>query len=193
MWPWGHLAVAYLAFSLVSRAYDGKPPTGGPTLVLAVASQIPDLVDKPLSWGFDVFAQGYGVGHSVFFAAPAIAVALAYAVHVGRTRYGLALGVGWSAHLASDVLFGVVLGEGPAVRTVLWPLHRNPGYSVERGFFDRFQYYLVRFAEEILEGEMTMYLVVYALLFTSVLAVWILDGYPVLRELRRWLSDATGA
>ena len=51
MLPWGHLAVGYLAYSLAVRVRSGGPPAGLAVAALAVGTQFPDLIDKPLvSW-----------------------------------------------------------------------------------------------------------------------------------------------
>ena len=51
MWPWGHLGVAYLLYSLYSRGRFRRPPRPEPTLAVVFGSQFADLVDKPLAWG----------------------------------------------------------------------------------------------------------------------------------------------
>lgn len=189
MWPWGHLAFAYLVYSLASRAAFREAPTSGPTLVLAVASQLPDLVDKPLSWTFDVFETGYGAGHSVFLAVPVIAAAAVVAHRTDHERYGLAFCAGYAAHLASDVLLESALSREAAFDMVLWPVAEFSGYAVDRGFFGRFSEYFVSFASDVLSGDATAYLAIYAVLFTTVFALWLYDGLPVAREAKRWLTD----
>ena len=49
MWPWEHLAFGYVLYSLGVRTLRGRTPRGPPVLVLAVATQVPDLLDKPLA------------------------------------------------------------------------------------------------------------------------------------------------
>jgi hypothetical protein len=188
MWPWGHLAFGYLAYSLSFRAAFREAPTGGPTLVLAVATQLPDLVDKPLSWTFDVFKTGYGAGHSVFVAVPVLAAAAVLARRTDRERYGLAFCAGYAAHLAGDVLLESALSRAVSFDLVLWPVAEFSGYAVDRGFFGRFSEYLVTFVADVLSGDATFYVALYLVLFTSVLALWLYDGLPVAREAVRWLS-----
>ncbi len=36
MWPWGHLAVAYLVYTVYSHRRDGRPPRALPVIALAV-------------------------------------------------------------------------------------------------------------------------------------------------------------
>ena len=48
MWPWEHLAIGYLAYSLLGRLAWRRPPTVGTAITVAFGTQFPDLVDKPL-------------------------------------------------------------------------------------------------------------------------------------------------
>jgi len=68
MWPWGHLAVGYLLWSVLVRDRRFRPPTGAETLLLAVGTQFPDAVDKPLAWSLGVLPNGRSLAHSVFLA-----------------------------------------------------------------------------------------------------------------------------
>lgn len=48
MWPWEHLAISYLAYSLLGRLAWRRPrPLREPPSV-TFGTQFPDLVDKPL-------------------------------------------------------------------------------------------------------------------------------------------------
>lgn len=193
MWPWGHLAFGYLLYSVAWRATFRDAPTAGPTLVLAFATQLPDLVDKPLSWTFGVFETGYGAGHSVFVAVPVVAAAAVLAHRTDRERYGLAFCVGYLAHLAGDVLLESALAREPSFDLVLWPVAEFSGYAVDRGFVGRFSEYLVSFASDVASGDATFYLALYAVLFTAVFALWLSDGVPVAREATRWLTERAAA
>ena len=82
MWPWEHAAVGYLLLSLGSRASGRGPPSTPAVLALLFGTQLPDLVDKPLSWEFDLFPSGYAVGHSALVAVPVGLLVLA----LGRRR-----------------------------------------------------------------------------------------------------------
>ena len=48
MWTWEHLAIGYLAYSLLSQLAWRRPPTVGAAITVAFGTQFPDLVDKPL-------------------------------------------------------------------------------------------------------------------------------------------------
>jgi len=78
MWPWGHLAVGYVAFSVFVRFRLGRQPSGHAALALAVATQLPDLIDKPLAWQFGLLSSGISVAHSILVGVP-----LAFALGIG--------------------------------------------------------------------------------------------------------------
>ena len=65
MWPWGHLAVGYLVYSGLSRWRFGRLPGSVATLAVALGTQLPDLVDKPLAWTVNVLASGRSLAHSL--------------------------------------------------------------------------------------------------------------------------------
>ena len=50
--PWGHLAIGYLCLSLAIRARWRVPPQGPAVIAVAIGTQLPDLIDKPLAWTF---------------------------------------------------------------------------------------------------------------------------------------------
>lgn len=83
MWPWGHLAVGYLLYSGAVHLRTGRPPRAAAVVVLAVGTQLPDVVDKTLAWVYHAVPQGYAAGHSVFVAVP-----VGLAVALGGIAYG---------------------------------------------------------------------------------------------------------
>ena len=70
MWPWGHAAAGYLLYTLWARRRFHRPPAGAATLALAVGTQFPDLVDKPLAWTFGISPSGRAGAHSLLIAIP---------------------------------------------------------------------------------------------------------------------------
>jgi len=100
MWPWEHLAVAYLLYSARSRWLWGRPPTTRGTLVVAFASQLPDLVDKPLAWLLFVLPGGRTLGHSLFVGLPLVGVAFVVGWVLDSYRGSIAFAVGLLSHLA---------------------------------------------------------------------------------------------
>jgi hypothetical protein len=192
MWPWGHVAVGYLAYSLARRLLGRDPPSELATLVLVPASLLPDLVDKPLSWWLGLFPSGYAVGHSVLVAGPVgVAVILASARR-GWGTLGVAFCVGYWSHLAGDVFSGVLLGEGPAYSAVLWPLVERAPYGEDLGLFGRSWHYLRAFADAATATDrplamLAAYLAPLALAFVC----WLADGRPgvgAIKQSSAWLS-----
>ena len=185
MWPWGHLAFGYVLFSLVSRGWFDEPPRGSSVYVLAVATQLPDLVDKPLSWTFGVFPTGYSIGHSVFVAVPvATAVALA-AWRWNRPDAGVAFAVGYGSHLVGDLLVGAVTGQEYVIERVLWPVATLPPYAVRLGAFERGLAYFTEFVVQLRTAEDPTLLLLYLGPFVAAFVIWVVDGMPGIPWIRR--------
>jgi hypothetical protein len=194
MWPWGHAAFGYVLLSLGSRAVGRGPPGGLATVVLLLATQLPDAVDKTLAWGLGLFPAGYSVAHSVFVAVPLGAAGLALAVRRRRPEVGVALVVGWWSHLAGDVAVAVASGYRTDVERVLWPVVTLPGYAVERGLIERTGHYFAVFVRELSAGQQFTLLAVYFGPFLLAVCLWLVDGAPgvagPLRRLRRRVGPA---
>ncbi|MFW6003481.1 MAG: metal-dependent hydrolase [Halanaeroarchaeum sp.] len=177
MWPWEHVAVAYLTYSLAVRVIAGVPPGGRDTLALVVASQGPDLIDKPLSWGLGVFPTGYAIGHSVLVAGPVGAGVLALGYWTDRLRLAGAIVLGYWSHLAADVLSPLRTGSSLGISRVLWPLVTFEGYGTDLGLSRGLTYFLDLLAS-FASMDATTILVRYLALPVAVLALWIVDGAP---------------
>lgn len=184
MWPWEHLAVGYLLLSLGIRAAGHAPP--GPTEVgaLVVATQLPDVVDKPLSWGLEVFPTGYAIGHAAVVAVPAGVGLVLLGRRAGAGRTWSVVVVGYWSHLAADVVDPVRFGLAPDVGRVLWPFVSATPYRTDLGL-RRGIVYLERFLSSgaVLERPGVLVLSVGVPLFT--LALWVLDGAPGFEVLDR--------
>lgn len=182
MWPWEHLAAGYLAYSLGLRSVRRPPPTAAGLLVVVLGTQLPDLVDKPLSWGLGWFAQGYAVGHSVFLAAPLSALVLLIALRRGRGRLGVAFAVGHWSHLATDVLDPLRYGRSPDPGRVLWPIVTAAPYPQDLGMA-RGLAYLAELLTAIATMGLVDLFVQLLLLPLLTFAVWLVDGAPGARAL----------
>jgi len=180
VWPWEHLAFGYLLFSPSVRLSAARPPTGVEAAVLAFATQLPDLIDKPLAWWLGVLPSGLSLGHSVFFAVPAAAVVWVVARRADAPGVGAAFGVGYLSHLVGDVAFNSLDGT-VTVGFLFWPaVSRPPGGGTAL---------LARVAE--LWGQFRtflgtplgrLYLVAEAVLLALALALWVADGAPGIRR-----------
>jgi hypothetical protein len=187
MWPWEHLAFGYVLYSLVCRA-RGRSPAGAATVAVAVGTQFPDLVDKPLSWTFGVFPTGYSVAHSAFFAPIVVGLAYALTARAGRVGLGAAFSVGYLSHLAGDIVYPAIVGNGLSPDSVLWPLAHSAGTPPEAGLFELFERYFSAWAAQILTLDPSPLLLFELALAALVFALWVLDGMPILAELRAALA-----
>jgi len=187
MWPWEHAAVGYLLYSLGLRTLGRRPPSDDDAIVLLVGTQLPDLVDKPLSWGFEVFPSGYAMAHSVFVAVPAGLLALIVAARAGRRRVGVAFTVGYWSHLAADVLVLFRQGRSPSIERVLWPMAESAPYETDHGL-RRGLVYLGDFVADLAAMDATSVLLLYVLLPLTTLAVWLFDSTPGLATITRALD-----
>lgn len=167
MWPWGHLAVAYLLASAAVRARHDRPMGGGPALWLALGSQVPDLVDKPLGWYLGVLPAGRSLAHSLLLLVPLAVLADALARRVGRRESGAVFGIGMLSHALSDAL--PVLWSPDATATfLLWPL--LPVSPYEEGPPGILALFRASLADPFFLVEMT--------LVALAAVVWYRDGYP---------------
>ena len=181
MWPWEHLAFGYVLYSLGVHLLEGRAPRGPPVIVLALATQVPDLVDKPLAWVFDVTAVGYAVGHSLLVVGPALTAALALAHHQGprARRLVAAYTVGHLSHLVGDVVYPALMGKGLQPERLLWPLATHE--PTDAGAVAHVAAYLRRYVAQVLSGEAGPLFVVQVGLVGLLLVVWLVDGAPGLR------------
>lgn len=172
MWPWGHVAVGYLIYSGVRRYRVGLPPTGPAALAVVFGTQLPDLVDKPLAWTFEILPTGRSLAHSWLVAAVVLAVAW---VLLDERRDGLVvpLGVGGLSHGFADGLYSILAREPAYLGYLLWPLTTTPAYDTDPSFL-----------AHLLGVELTPYFALQGLLFGVAVFVWHRDGRPGLETIR---------
>ena len=115
MWPIGHVAGAYLCYTLY-RWNEDSPPADAPVLILLFGSLFPDFVDKPLAWYVGILPTGRSLGHSLLFVLPLCILVLVLASRWKRPEWGIAFGIGALSHLLLDAL--------PA----LWRSEANAGF-----------------------------------------------------------------
>ncbi|MGM0370920.1 MAG: metal-dependent hydrolase [Halobacteriota archaeon] len=184
MWPWEHIAVGYLLYSLGARGLGRPPPSDGAVVALAVASLLPDLVDKPLSWGLGWFPSGYAIGHSAFVAIPVGLAVLLFGSRLDRPWVSVAFVVGYWTHLLGDVLNPLRYGNPILVGRVLWPVSAAEPYEIDRGL-GRGLAYLEDFVAELVTMPITDVVLLYLLLPAATIALWIFDGAPGVTLLSR--------
>lgn len=186
MWPWEHLAVGYILASLLWRA-RGRVLDGATATAVAVGTQFPDLVDKPLAWSVGVLERGISVAHSVLVAVPLCLLAIGLAHRYGdgsdlRITVGFALG--YLSHIPADAVYPVLYGDGFRVDSFLWPIAAPPG-DPEGGFAAKIPEFLAQSLALVTGPRGALFLALEALLVGTALVLWIRDGAPGVPRLRR--------
>lgn len=120
MWPWGHLAFAYLAYLGCRRCGIGRSGSLGAVGMVAIGSQAPDLVDKPLAWYLGVLASGRSLSHSLLVLLPLCAVAIAVADRIGRRDLAFGFAVGVLSHVFADAVPAASGSSDPGF--LAWPV-----------------------------------------------------------------------
>ncbi|RRJ31847.1 metal-dependent hydrolase [Halocatena pleomorpha] len=184
MWPWSHAAVGYLCYSLGTR-FVGRRPTAGPTAAVLFGGLLPDLVDKPLSWVFELVPQGYAVVHSVLVAIPLGIGAFVVARQRDRRLLGIAFIVGYWSHLLGDVVFGWLRSSPHVFGRVLWPVVTLPPY--DRPVIVRLSEYVSVFTGFQTTDDAMLVILGAAVVYVTI-GVWFVDGRPGLAPIRRALE-----
>lgn len=180
MWPWEHLAVGYLCYSAYTRYRTGQPPRRGPVLAVAFATQLPDLIDKPLAWSLSVLPSGFSLGHSVFIASAVVLLVTVLARRRGATEIGLAVGIGYVSHLLGDLAYPILRGGEANLDIILWPLVSVP-VQERRGLFEETARLFADFSAFLGSPRGLTYLLMEIALVGGVFALWAVDGWPGLR------------
>lgn len=188
MWPWEHLAVAYVSYSLLANLAVRKSPSARETIAVVVGSQLPDLVDKPLVWTVGITETGYGIGHSLFVAPFVCLAVYVTAARGDRRLVGCAFSIAYLSHLVTDAFNPLRLGRSIEPRVVLWPITSLPT-GEHGGFVDHVVVYVVRDATRLLAGGPTPQLVLQLSLGLGVVALWLADGAPIVREGWQFVRD----
>lgn len=176
MWPWEHLAVGYLLYSALARV-GGRRPGRDEALLLAVGTQFPDLVDKPLGWVLGVLPGGLTVAHSLLFALPFVALVLVATRGTSLQRGGLAFAVGYGSHLPADALYNWLVGGRAFPSFLLWPL--LPATPTDYpSLADLLQGLLAKYVTFLVGPTGRLYLTFEVALLVAAAAAWWADGHP---------------
>jgi len=181
MWPWGHLALGYIAYATYTRYRHDEYPAGLPAVALAIATQTPDLLDKPLAYTWPVLPAGRSLGHSLFLALPAClgVLLLARRARPVTARVGVAAVVGYLTHLLGDSVYPLLATDPRALSFLAWPLLSLPEDEVTS-----LSYYVDALLEstrslDALSGTFALEL----LFFVLATGLWIQHRMPPLPEL----------
>ncbi len=190
MWPWGHLAVGYIAYATYTRYREDAHPVGVPVVVLTVATQLPDLIDKPLAYSVGVLPEGRSLAHSLLFAVPLCLAALALARRgTGwRGRSGVALAVGYATHLFGDSIRELLALNLDGLTFLAWPVLAAPDYATTS--FDGHAEQFVESASRLSGGELTPFATEW-LLFALLVGLWLWHRAPPLPSFRAVLRGET--
>lgn len=188
MWPWEHAIVGYLVYSLLARALDTTP---GPaeTLAVVVGSQLPDIIDKPLFWNYNLVDTGYALGHSVFFAVPLAVAGWLVARTAGHERVWYAFATGYLLHTPGDVAHGYALGGTIELQRLTWPLVTPGPSQPSPGVIQETVLRVGLYKDQLLAGDASVYVLGQLALTLCCLVLWLGDGAPVVREPLSWLWD----
>ncbi|MFB6296424.1 MAG: metal-dependent hydrolase [Halobacteriales archaeon] len=128
MWPWGHLALGYIAYATYTRYRYDEHPAGLPAVAMALATQAPDLLDKPLAYTWAVLPAGRSLGHSLLVALPGCLALLLLArrARPAGARVGVAFVAGYLTHLLGDSLYPLLAVEVRSLSFLAWPLFSLP-------------------------------------------------------------------
>jgi hypothetical protein len=178
MWPWEHLAVGYVLYSAYSRVRYGRPPSGAAAVAAVVASQLPDLVDKPLAWGLSALPGGRTLGHSLVFGVPLLVAFWLLVRRYDRPEIAVAASIAYLSHLLTDALYPALLpGGSVSFGFLLWPLLRGSGSS-GTGFLSRLTELLANFGTYATSPAGLAYLAFDATLLGALVLLWVFDGLP---------------
>lgn len=189
MWPWEHVLFAYVFYSIYVHVRYHRRPADGPVVALAFGSVLPDLIDKPLAWQFNVFEGGYALAHSVFVVVPVVAVVYLYAKRRGHGDSGVAFGVGYLLHLVGDVLPASLARGTLDLTPVLWPIAGAPRAAdrASRSFLDGVYTLLIEYMSQLATLDLTPVIALQMGSLVFGLALWTYDGFPGPRLLLRWI------
>lgn len=190
MWPWGHLAVAYL-LARGERTLRGRRLEGAAVLALAVGALAPDLIDKPLAWTLSILPSGRSLAHSLFVVGAVGVGVAAFEAGSRRRQLGTWFVVGALSHVLADAIPGLLAGEREAVYFLNWPLGPHPTLTGDGSFVT----YLREFVAElslVATGEFgALGWISVELAFAVVVGVlWYADGAPGTATVRDLIEGA---
>jgi hypothetical protein len=185
MWPWGHLAVGYLLYSIFVHLLFRRRPGDRTTVALALGTQFPDLVDKPLAWTLAVLPNGRSLTHSLLVAILLISVVQLLLQWRGSGDVATAFGIGYLSHLFGDALYPLLGEEYSQLAFLGWPVLPAIEYPTEGSF-----------AAHLNDLTLDSFVAAEFGLGVAVFLLWLADGAPGLRlvaAIPRWVRARLAA
>ncbi|SFK64952.1 LexA-binding, inner membrane-associated putative hydrolase [Halogranum rubrum] len=173
MMPWGHAAVGYLCFTILSRLRYRRSPTGAEVVALGLGTQFPDIIDKPLA-AIGVLSYGRSLAHSLLSMALLFTVLFVLLRGSDNSRLLFPFAVGNVSHAFADIGGSLLQGQHFGTTFLVWPFYfETPAYTVPAYFQN--EYVLFVFTNQNAQWGLAL---VVALL-------WLLESGPRIgRELR---------
>ena len=174
MWPWGHLAVGYLLYSVVVHLWARRRPGDVAAIALAFGTQFPDLVDKPLAWRFDLIPNGRSLTHSLVTAALLVLFVQFVFRRLDRGAIATAFSIGYLSHLFADALYPALEGEREALLFLAWPLVPPVEYATEPIFAAQLRRLFEHGPSALFTSSVGFEIGLAAVVFL----LWLVDGAP---------------
>jgi hypothetical protein len=190
VWPWEHLAFGYLVVALALRATRGRSLGDVEAVLVVLATQLPDLVDKPLAWRFEVLPAGLSLAHSLLFAGPLLVAVVALATWRDRPAAGWGVALAYGTHLVGDAVYPVVFGDPVRTDFLLWPVREVPPSQPSLGLLGHVAVYFDRFTALLATPRGSWFVALEVALVGGALVLWLFDGVPGLRQPWRWTVAA---
>lgn len=191
MWPWGHLAVAYLGYRTICFI---KPTstlwklTIGTVLAVSIGALFPDLVDKPLAWSLSILPSGRSLAHSLLTLTVITSVGWRLATHNQHRRLIVAFAFGAFSHSLSDLgpetVAGLVVGDWAQLTWttyLFWPVLPSPPYPNDTSLISHLEAF-----------TLTPFVLAQLLLFCVVGILWYLDHRAeieaAVHDVQQWIA-----
>lgn len=131
MRPLAHFLFAALPISAYAVVRYRRLPRGHTLLLVLAATQLPDLIDKPLAWTVGVLPSGRMFAHSLVISIPLLSIGCVLAARRGWGRPATLFSFAYLSHLVGD--FYPILSQGSGYYffpNLFWPLlPANPDQS----------------------------------------------------------------
>lgn len=178
MWPWGHLAVGYLLYAGIVWYRERRVPGDVPALALALGTQAPDLVDKPLGWYLGVLPGGRSLAHSLFAVGIVVGVAVTVVRVRGEGAAWVAFAVGYASHSVTDAISPLADGNYADLAYLVWPALSLPESGEVHGLLSAIQ------AESY-----SLFFFVQLGLLAGAGILWVRHGQPGVGTVQGWIRQ----